>query len=190
MNCENTEKYRKRIVTVPNALSLFRLCLIPIIVWLYCFKKSYPATCAVLVLSGLTDIADGIIARGFGMISDLGKALDPVADKLTQIAMLVCLITRFPHMLLPLVVIIIKEITVALTNILLIRKTGEVKGARWHGKVNTALLYSVMILHLIWFNIPAVVSDILVGLCTAMIFLSGTLYIINNVCALIDKSDK
>ncbi len=49
-----------------------------------------------LLLSGVTDLADGFIARHFHMISDLGKVLDPVADKLTQAAVLFCLITRFP----------------------------------------------------------------------------------------------
>lgn len=57
------------------------------------------------MLSGLTDLADGYIARRFHRISNLGKILDPVADKLTQAAMLICLFTRFPHVLLLIVII-------------------------------------------------------------------------------------
>ena len=72
MSDNNTGKYQKKIITVPNMLSLFRLCLIPVIVWLYCFRKDYFLTTITLALSGATDIADGIIARKFNMISDLG----------------------------------------------------------------------------------------------------------------------
>lgn len=105
------EKYKNKIITIPNILSLFRLLLIPVIVWLYVFRQDYLWTTAILALSGITDIIDGIIARKCNMISDFGKAFDPVADKLTQIAMLFCLVSRFQWMLLPLCVLVVKEIT-------------------------------------------------------------------------------
>lgn len=180
-NANSTNKYQKRIITVPNMLSFFRLCLIPLIIWLYCFKKDGLWTTLMLALSGITDIADGIIARKFNMVSDFGKALDPVADKLTQIAMLICLLTGFPHMLYPLLLLVIKETTAAITNMILIKKTGVVLSAVWHGKANTVLLYSMMIVHLIWYNIPSAVSDILIFCCTAMIITSGILYGIRNI---------
>ena len=77
-----------RVYTIPNLLTFFRLCLIPILVWLYCAEENLLWTAAVLLLSGLTDVADGFIARQFHMGSKLGEVLDPVADKLTQGAML------------------------------------------------------------------------------------------------------
>ncbi|MEE1164601.1 MAG: CDP-alcohol phosphatidyltransferase family protein, partial [Lachnospiraceae bacterium] len=89
------EKYKHKIITIPNVLSFLRLLLIPVIVWLYIVKKDPIWTMAILALSGITDIVDGIIARKCNMISDFGKAFDPVADKLTQIAMLFCLVSRF-----------------------------------------------------------------------------------------------
>lgn len=171
-----TEGCQSRILTIPNLLSFFRLCLIPVMVFLYCFKKNYFATTLVLALSGATDIADGIIARKFGMVSDFGKALDPVADKLTQIVMLFCLVTRFPLMLIPLVILTFKEIFAATLNMITIKKTGKVNGAVWHGKLNTVLLYAMMLLHLIWFNIPAFLSDILIVICTVMMLISAVLY--------------
>ena len=64
---------REQILTIPNLLSLFRLLLIPAIIWLYCEKEDYLAAAIMTVLSGLTDIADGIIARKFHLVSDLGK---------------------------------------------------------------------------------------------------------------------
>ena len=171
---------RKRVFTIPNLLSFFRLCLIPVIVWLYCIRKNYLMTTLVLLLSGITDVVDGIIARRFGMVSELGKALDPVADKLTQIVTLFCLVTRFPHMLLPLVILTLKELLAAVFNMITIKRTGEVMGAVWHGKLTTVLLYSTLILHLIWINIPLFVSDILVGLSTAAMLLSAVLYNIRS----------
>ena len=175
------DKYKHKIITVPNILSFFRLLLIPVIVWLYIVKKDPLWTMIILALSGVTDIVDGIIARKCNMISDFGKAFDPVADKLTQIAMLFCLVSRFQWMLLPLCVMIAKEIVAAILGLLVIRKTGRVEGAVWHGKATTVSLYSMMIIHLIWFNIPGVVSGILIGACTALALLSAFLYTGENM---------
>ena len=98
-DARKNEIYKNKILTVPNVLSAFRLLLVPALAWLYLVRKDYSATAWVLLLSGATDIADGFIARRFGMVSDLGKALDPIADKLTQIVMLACLLTRFGNLL-------------------------------------------------------------------------------------------
>ena len=175
------DKYKHKIITIPNVLSFFRLLLIPVIMWLYIVKKDPVWTTVILILSGVTDVVDGIIARRCHMISDFGKAFDPVADKLTQIAMLYCLVSRFEWMLLPLFVLVVKEITAGILGLLVIRKTGNVDGAVWHGKATTVSLYSMMIIHLIWFHIPSVVSGILIGGCTALALLSAFLYTRENV---------
>lgn len=181
MKNDTANKYQNKILTIPNLLSLFRLCLIPVIVWVYSIKQDYLWTMLVLLLSGATDIIDGIIARKFNMISDFGKAFDPIADKLTQIAMLFCLVFRFPYMTIPLVILVIKEITAAIINLLAIKKTSVVMGAVWHGKLTTVLLYSMMIIHLIWYNIPLVVSNILIVVCTVMMLISAALYTKKNM---------
>ena len=144
-----TNRYMKKIITIPNILSFVRLCLIPLIVWLYCFKKDYFLTTLVLVISGISDVADGIIARHFDMVSDFGKAFDPVADKLTQISTLFCLVTRFTRMMVPLIILTVKEVLAGILNMITINKTGEVMGAVWHGKLNTVLLYSMIVIHII-----------------------------------------
>lgn len=180
------DKYKHKIITIPNVLSFFRLLLIPVIMWLYIVKKDPVWTTVILVLSGVTDVVDGIIARKCNMISDFGKAFDPVADKLTQIAMLFCLVSRFKWMLLPLCVMVIKEVTAGILGLLVIRKTGKVEGAVWHGKATTVSLYSMMIIHLIWFNIPSVVSGILIGACTALALLSAFMYTRENAKKLLN----
>ena len=65
----NQEENLNRIITVPNLLSFFRLCLIPVIIWSYCVKKNPLLAGEILLLSGLTDLADGYIARRFHRIS-------------------------------------------------------------------------------------------------------------------------
>ena len=184
------EKYKHKIITIPNILSLFRLLLIPVIMWLYIVKEDPVLTTVILALSGITDIVDGIIARKCHMVSDFGKAFDPVADKLTQIAMLLCLVSRFKWMLLPLCVMVIKEVTAGILGLLVIRKTGNVYGAVWHGKATTVSLYSMMIVHLIWYNIPGVISGILIGACTALALLSAFMYTRENVRILLGKKNE
>lgn len=178
------DNYQKRILTIPNLLSFFRLCLIPVVVWLYCFEKNYLWAALVVALSGLTDLADGFIARRFHMVSDLGKALDPIADKLTQLTVLFCLVTRFRHMLIPLVILAVKELLIGGTNLLAIRKTGTVTGADWHGKMTTALLYTMMLVHLFWPQISPPVSYALAGICTTAMLLSAVLYAARNLSIL------
>ncbi len=180
----NTGSSQSRILTIPNLLSLFRLCLIPVFMWLYCVEKNYLWTGIVLIISGLTDTVDGIIARKFNMISDLGKVLDPIADKVTQAAMLFCLLTRFPLMIAPLALMVVKEFFMGVTGLMVIQKTGKVFGADWHGKVNTWLLYAMMILHVFWYNIPDIVSKVLIGICVAMMLISLVLYGRHNLKAL------
>ena len=184
------EKYKHKIITIPNILSLFRLLLIPVIMWLYIVKEDPVLTTVILALSGITDIVDGIIARKCHMVSDFGKAFDPVADKLTQIAMLFCLVSRFKWMMLPLCVMVIKEVTAGILGLLVIRKTGKVDGAVWHGKATTVSLYSMMIIHLIWYNIPGVISGILIGACTALALLSAIMYSRENVRILLGKKNE
>ena len=182
-----TKDYQKKIITIPNILSVVRLCMIPAIMWLYVVKEDSLLTAVVLALSGLTDIIDGIIARKFNMISDFGKALDPVADKLTQIAMMFCLVKKFPQMMLPLGILVVKEVVTGIMSLLSIRKSGRVDGAVWHGKVTTVLLYSVMALHLVWISIHSIVSYILVGIITGMMLFSAIAYGIRNTKTLTGK---
>lgn len=181
-------KVQKKIWTIPNMLSLFRISLIPVIVWMYTVKQDYWMTVFILSLSGITDIADGIIARRFNMMSDLGKVLDPIADKLTQTAMLACLVMRYDYMLIPLLFLVVKEFCTAITGYLTIKHTSTVQGADWHGKLSTIVLYLMMSAHLVWFTIPKTVSIILVGLCVVVMLMSFVLYSIRNVRAIYTKS--
>lgn len=187
---ETTARGQSRIFTIPNLLSLLRILMIPLLVWLYCGKEDPFLTTLVLLLSGMTDIVDAFIARRFQMTSDLGKVLDPVADKLTQGVMLICLVTRFPHMLIPLCLLILKELFAAVSGAMVIRRTGVVMGAQWHGKAATVSLYGMMLIHLLWDSIPVAVSWLLVGLCAAVMLYSAIRYGVRNLRAIREKEQR
>ena len=172
---------KKDIITIPNILSFFRIVLIPIIVVLYVKYERYEWTTLVILLSGLTDIVDGYIARHYNMISDFGKILDPIADKLTQAAILLCLVSRFPNMLYIFIFMAVKETVMGVTGLLSIKSSGQVHGADWHGKLTTVMLYAMMVTHIVWYNIPKNVSEILLLVVGAVMLVSLTLYCSHNV---------
>lgn len=180
--------FEKKIITIPNLLSFLRLCLIPVILWLYWAKQNPVAAGGVLLFSGVTDTVDGWIARRFHMTSNLGKILDPIADKLTQGIMLICLLFRFPWMIAPIMLMAVKELFMSVTGILVIRKTGVVFGARWHGKIATCLLYGVVLLHFFWNGIPPAISVLSVAVCSVMIGVSFFFYGIRNIKTLMGDS--
>ena len=80
--------------TIPNLLSFLRIVMVPIMSVLF-LKGETGWAVFVLFLSGLSDFLDGKIARRFNQISELGKVLDPIADKLTQIMIAVVLFLFF-----------------------------------------------------------------------------------------------
>ena len=173
--------FRGEIFTIPNLLSFLRLVMIPWFVWEYLDQENSIGTALILLLSGFTDTIDGWIARRFNMVSNLGKALDPVADKLTQIAIIACLVVRYPHMWAVLGVLVIKELFTLITSLLSIHKTNEVLSSDWHGKLTTATLYATIVTHLLFSTMPALLSDVLLGLCICLILLSGVLYGLRNI---------
>lgn len=181
-------KYQKKIITIPNILSFVRLCLIPVIVWLYLGKQNYLLAGIFVIISGLTDIVDGFIARTFHMISDVGKVLDPIADKATQGVVLILLATSFPLMLLPIGLMIVKEAFMAITGYMIIKKCDVVLGASWHGKTATVLLSITMTLHMVWHSIYPVLSVVLIVICSCLIALSLALYAKRNFGYLLGKS--
>ena len=173
--------FEGKILTVPNLLSFLRLCMVPLFLWIYLGLDEPLWAAGLLVLSGITDTVDGWIARKFYQVSNLGKALDPFADKVTQIAVVTCLSIRFPRLWIVSGVLLAKESFALITSLMAIHSSGEIQGADWHGKVTTTLMYITMIAHLVFPEIPDIVSITLTILCTGMILLSGVLYGIRNI---------
>ena len=145
------KEWKKDFLTIPNMLSLFRLLLIPVYVIIY-LKATEPAhyyiAGGILAVSCLTDMIDGKIARHFNMISTVGKILDPLADKITQFTLILCLSIRYQYLPLWIVVglFVLKESFQLIAGILTIRKGKMLTGALITGKISTTVLFVSLIL--------------------------------------------
>ena len=167
---------KENVLTIPNLLSLIRILLIPFIVWLYCVQKAYTRTIVVIAISGFTDIVDGRIARKFNMVSNVGKVLDPIADKLTQAALVTCLIARYPQMWALLALFVVKECLMLLWGYLTLKSTDTINGAKWYGKLSTVVLYAVMMILILFADIPQAIATMLMLLCGGVMLLSLVMY--------------
>ena len=127
-------------LTVPNALSVLRILIIPFFAWFF-MRDQLAAAVVLLVLSGLSDCVDGFIARRLNQVTELGKMLDPLADKLTQGMVALCLAMKFPVIGPVLLVFILKELVMLCCAIGLLKKKKRPCAAQWYGKVATVMFY-------------------------------------------------
>ena len=132
--------WKKDIFTIPNMLSLFRLVLIPVYVAIY-FNGNHLVAAGIFALSCLTDMLDGFIARRFNMISTVGKLLDPLADKATQLTMIICLLIKHPELTMLIVIFLCKEIFQLIAAGIALKKGLVLKGALITGKISTTILF-------------------------------------------------
>lgn len=142
--------WKKEIFTIPNLLSIFRLILIPIYITIFLNADGktadYYIAAGILAVSCLTDLIDGKIARHFNMISNLGKILDPVADKATQFSLIMCLVIERPVLWILVGLFVVKESFQIIAGGLSLRKGRMLKGALMSGKVCTTVLFISLIL--------------------------------------------
>ena len=142
------KNWKKEIFTIPNMLSLFRLILIPVYITIYLNAKDqddYYLAGAILAVSCLTDLMDGKIARHFNMISNVGKILDPLADKLTQFSLILCLASHY-HLLWYLIALFfIKELFQLIAGAVNLHNGKMLKGALITGKISTTVLFLSLI---------------------------------------------
>ena len=169
------KQMRQEAFSIPNLLSYFRLLLIPLFIQLY-IRGDFTEALITLAASGLSDIIDGRIARKYNMVTDLGKVLDPVADKLTQCAMMICVATRYPAMWWLLGIHVVKELIMIVVGYYVLKKTDTVNSAIWCGKLCTGVIYAVMMSHVILPDIPQSVSAASAAVCAGLIVLSLVVY--------------
>ena len=178
---------------VPNALTILRFLFIPFIV-LNIFMEEYILAFIFFTISGLTDIADGFIARKFNYISTFGKLMDPLADKLTQISALasLCITDIVPIWIL--VIVLFKEFFMISGASFLYGKDVVVY-SKWYGKLATVLFYLAIVASLLvkQFGLTGIYNSIDFGLyCLALIatILSLIMYIKDSYNkGFIDKED-
>ena len=170
---------KNEIFTVPNILVFIRVLLVPVFVALYIQNEFYWAF-GVMATAFLTDFLDGKIARKFNCITDLGKTIDPIADKIYQFAVALCLIVKYPLIISVAIVLFIKEISMGVMGLILLSKGGKVFGAKWYGKLSTAVLDISMVFLLVTplfsLNISPKVTDIIIYVCNAVLIFSAVMY--------------
>lgn len=165
---------------LPNILCYIRIILVPVFLYVYFMadqQSDYYIATAVVLASGITDFCDGQIARRCNMITDLGRIIDPVADKLMQLAMVVALTLKIKYMWLLVLYLILKEVVTSVTGLYVIKKCERrLNGAKWYGKVCTALLYVVMLVLVAFPNIDTKVQNTLLIVCAGGLTLAFVMY--------------
>lgn len=137
--------------SIPNILTSLRIALAPCFVILYLLGQP-AAALAVFVVGSITDVLDGFIARKFNCITEAGKALDPLADKITLIAILMCLFIagRIPVWLL--LILVARELLMILGGVILWQNRLTFAADRF-GKVNTVLFFTAALLLFPWHSV-------------------------------------
>lgn len=165
-------------MSIPNLLSVFRLLLIPVFLLVFFLmpEQSWLAG-LVLVVSGASDVADGIIARKFNMVTQLGKVLDPAADKLTQAAVCIALCVRHKELILLAVIFVLKELCMLAGGCLLVKSGKKIRSSKWFGKLATVVLYAVMFLIIVIPGIPKWGLYLLCGISIGFVLFAFIMYI-------------
>lgn len=176
----STINWKKEICTIPNLLSVFRIALIPVYMNIYIHADSpedYVTAAVILAISCFTDLIDGKIARRFNMISNLGKVLDPLADKLTQLALIVCLSARRRALRYLLVFFLIKEFWQLFAMIGALRRGKALNGALMSGKVATTVLFVSLVLMVLRPDMSERSTNIITTVCFVFLLFAFADYI-------------
>lgn len=171
---------KKELFSIPNLMGYFRLVMIPVFVYMYLnasTDEDYLKAALVMGISAITDMLDGLVARRFNMITEFGKFLDPLADKLTHGAILLCLLTRYYLITVLLVLYVLKEGFMLVMGIIKLRKGKKLDGAMWFGKCCTALLFVVLFILLLFPHLPLGIVNSLILLCTLVMAFTLGMYI-------------
>lgn len=160
--------------SIPNLMGYFRIALVG--VYMYFFYNSlnggiYWPVIATIVLSGITDFFDGKVARKFNMVTEWGKVLDPIADKITIGAIILSLTFKYRIVMAMVVLYIVKEGFMGIVGLYSIKKGHKVEGAMWYGKVCTFGTYVILIALLLFPDMPdAAINTLVIADSALMIF--------------------
>lgn len=184
---------KKDLWTIPNIIGYVRILLIPVFCYVYLTADTtadYYLACGIVLFSSFTDLFDGMIARKFNQVTELGKILDPVADKLTHAALALCLCVRYPFMRILVILMILKECYMAVMGAIMLKRGKMLDGAMFCGKVCTALLFSGLFLLFLFPTMPLQIVNIIITiLMISMVYTWGR-YIIVYHHMLHEKGDQ
>ena len=182
-------------LNLPNKLTVTRILLVPVCMFFVLFT-GLPETwsriiaAAVFILTALTDTLDGMIARRFRLVTDFGKFLDPVADKMLVIGVLLSMLVRFRAdtvfvnvMVWIVFIVFLRELGVTSLRMIVSGKANIVVAANWRGKVKTVsqmvciltILLEPVLIHQFW-NSGMLLSYVTAAFMTVMTVASGVQY--------------
>lgn len=163
----------KENITIPNILSILRIFLIlPFVAAIS--KGNYVSAGLILVISGISDLLDGFIARNFSQKTQLGQMLDPAADKLTLMSVMICVGIKFNDIIPFIVILILKELCMIIASILLIKRHKTPTAAKWYGKIGTVAFYisiTIIVSLKAFWNIENILLNITLMAITALLML-------------------
>lgn len=179
-NETKNEVISKDLMTIPNAISFVRILLITPFVAFF-IQRMYVAAAITVGISGLSDLFDGWIARKFHQESELGKVLDPLADKLTLIAVGVCLIFIEPYVLPLMIIMVLKDVLMIIGGTIVINQGVIPPKSSWYGKLSTFMFYisvGMVVLMAIFGYVNKPLSLTVLGITAAMMIFSLVNYAI------------
>lgn len=170
--------------TIPNMMGYFRILLIPVFLYMYYHAettKEYITSFVVLSISFLTDLFDGKIARKFNMVTDFGKMLDPIADKLTQWSMAIAISFRIPLMIYFVILFAMKEFYMGMMGLYIMKKFQKVNMAQMFGKISTVLLDIGVLVLLFFTSMSLKTANIIIYCMMTVVVLAWIRYIIYHI---------
>ena len=163
----------KKVLNIPNFLTFVRIFLIIPFVFSF-INENYKKALEILIWSGITDLLDGVVARRMHQQTKFGAILDPMADKLTLISIMVCTSVKISHITPFVLALIFKEVCMIIAGAILIKKYKTTIKARWYGKLSTAFFYFSIILVLffkiMWGIENRFLISVLMSLTTLLMF--------------------
>ena len=133
------EPRKEDLINIPNVLCYIRILLVPVFIILF-LQEMYWQSGIIIMVATATDVVDGWIARHFNMITDWGKFIDPLADKLMQFAMLIMAIFKNPWISILVGIFALKEAIMLAVGLYIYHKGNNLNGAMWCGKLSTVVL--------------------------------------------------
>ena len=165
---------------IPNVLCYIRIALVPLFLAVYLNAQKqadYYWAVGIILIASATDVLDGFIARRFNMVTDLGKLIDPIADKLMQFSMLCVLIYKNKLVIIPVAVMVVKELTSLILGLFVYNKcVKRLSGAKWYGKICTVIVDCAVLVLLAFPQIPDVTQIIIIAVVTFALVMAWLLY--------------
>ncbi len=171
------------IKNLPNILTILRLIFVPII-FISIFMEKYLLAFVFFVIANFTDVLDGKIARKYNLITDWGKLMDPLADKLTQIGTISALTIKGILPIWILIVLATKELIMIIVAFTLYKNKIMTVNSKWYGKLATILFFIAIVCSLLskTFTIFSKLTIYLFYIAIIMTLFAGLMYGKNIIC--------